>query len=124
MLEQSKAFSSFSVNNVAKARDFYENILGLKVSENEMGILMLHLTRDNDVIIYPKGEVHVPANFTVLNFPVTNIDLVVKKLSEKVLNLNIIKLLKQIVRAFIAVRKMEMDPTLLGSKILLQIFVQ
>lgn len=82
MFKSTKAFSSFSVNNLQKAKQFYGEILGLEVSEDtEMGLLTLHIPNDNIIIVYPK-ENHVPATFTVLNFPVLNIDETVDKLSK------------------------------------------
>lgn len=72
MLKNNKAFSSFSVDDLEKAKDFYGKTLGLEVHEEEMGILSLHL-EGNRVIIYPK-ENHTPATFTVLNFTVDDID--------------------------------------------------
>jgi catechol 2,3-dioxygenase-like lactoylglutathione lyase family enzyme len=81
MLEESKAFSGFSVNDVQKAKAFYGGTLGLEVSE-ENGILTLHLAGDTPVIIYPK-EHHTPASFTVLNFPVDDVDKTVDELTKR-----------------------------------------
>ncbi len=72
MLKQSKAFSGFSVNDIQKAKDFYGRTLGLQVSESH-GLLTLQLAGGNKVLIYPKVS-HAPATFTVLNFPVENVD--------------------------------------------------
>lgn len=72
MFNDSKAFSGFSVNDIAKAKEFYGETLGLRVTE-EHGMLTLHLAGDTIVLIYPK-ENHIPATFTILNFPVKNID--------------------------------------------------
>ncbi len=72
MLKESKAFSGFSVNDIQKAKDFYGRTLGLQVSESH-GLLTLQLAGGNKVIIYPKVN-HAPATFTVLNFPVENVD--------------------------------------------------
>ena len=82
MLGKAKAFSSFSTNDLSKAKDFYRNVLSLQVFENTMGILELHLQGEMDVIIYPKPD-HVPATFTVLNFYVENIDAAVEELVRK-----------------------------------------
>jgi len=79
MFKKSKAFSSFSVNDLRKAKDFYQNILGLEVSENTM-MLELNIDGGCTVMIYPKPN-HQPATFTVLNFPVDNIEAAVEKLS-------------------------------------------
>jgi catechol 2,3-dioxygenase-like lactoylglutathione lyase family enzyme len=81
MLEQSEAFSGFAVPDVAKAKEFYGETLGLKVSEDH-GVLTLHLAGGNNVLIYPKPN-HVPATFTVLNFPVDDVDRAVDKLSKR-----------------------------------------
>jgi catechol 2,3-dioxygenase-like lactoylglutathione lyase family enzyme len=72
MLTKSKAFSSFSVNDLQKAKAFYQEILGLNVTDNPMGLIELHLEGENKILVYPKPN-HTPATFTVLNFPVKNI---------------------------------------------------
>lgn len=82
ILQQSKAFSGFSVDDIQKARDFYENTLGLTVTESEMGILELQIKGGNRIIIYPKAN-HSPATFTVLNFPVDNIEKAVEELVKR-----------------------------------------
>lgn len=80
MFKNTKAFSSFSVNDLQKAKQFYSEILGLEFSEN-MG-LELHITGGNNILVYPKPN-HMPATFTILNFPVDNIEKVVEELREK-----------------------------------------
>jgi catechol 2,3-dioxygenase-like lactoylglutathione lyase family enzyme len=81
MLENSKAFSGFAAGDLGKAKEFYTKTLGLKVTE-EHGLLTLHLAGGNNVLIYPKPN-HVPATFTVLNFPVDDVDRVVDELSKR-----------------------------------------
>ena len=81
MLEDSKAFSGFAVPDVEKAKEFYGKTLGLKVSEDH-GMLRLHLSGGNNVLVYPKPN-HVPATFTILNFPVDDVDQAVDKLSKR-----------------------------------------
>ena len=81
MLEESKAFSGLAAPDIAKAKEFYSNTLGLKVTE-EHGLLTLHLAGGNNVLIYPKPN-HVPATFTVLNFPVDDVDLAVEELGKR-----------------------------------------
>jgi catechol 2,3-dioxygenase-like lactoylglutathione lyase family enzyme len=81
MLTESKAFSGFSVNDIQKAKDFYGRTLGLQVSESH-GLLTLQLAGDNKVLIYPKVN-HAPATFTVLNFPVENVDESVDELAKR-----------------------------------------
>src|SRR5919204_5526365 len=78
-LRGSRAFSGMSSNDLGKAKEFYAHTLGLEVTE-EHGLLNLHLTGGGRGIIYPKPN-HEPASFTVLNFPVKNIDEVVDQLS-------------------------------------------
>lgn len=80
MLQTSNAFSSFSVNDLGKAKEFYSQTLGLKVSESKEG-LELH-PGNNAVFIYPKPN-HEPASFTVLNFRVDDIDKAVDELNQK-----------------------------------------
>lgn len=82
MLQDSPAFSGFSVDDIEKAKDFYGNVLGLKVEEQgNMGI-QLTLGGGTKVFIYPKPH-HQPATFTILNFPVQDIDKAVDELTAK-----------------------------------------
>ncbi|MCX5589276.1 VOC family protein [Streptomyces erythrochromogenes] len=78
MLGDSKAFSGFSVDSIDTAKDFYGSTLDLRVSEDN-GMLSLHLGGGAEVLVYPK-ENHTPASFTVLNFPVPDIDRAVDEL--------------------------------------------
>jgi predicted enzyme related to lactoylglutathione lyase len=84
MFEESRAFSSFSVDDIVKAKAFYGQTLGLDVAENpEMGgLLTLHLAGGNDVMIYSKDD-HMPATFTVLNFPVNDVEEAVDELTDR-----------------------------------------
>jgi predicted enzyme related to lactoylglutathione lyase len=84
MFKDTKAFSSFSVNDISKAKEFYIKTLGLEVSEvPEMkGLLNLHIMNSNNIMIYSKPN-HKPASFTVLNFPVDDVEKAVDELSEK-----------------------------------------
>jgi predicted enzyme related to lactoylglutathione lyase len=83
MLKDKKAYSSFSVNDIEKAFAFYKDTLGLDVFKGDMGILELHLSgNENGAIIYPKPN-HEPATFTILNFPVDDIDATVDWLISK-----------------------------------------
>jgi catechol 2,3-dioxygenase-like lactoylglutathione lyase family enzyme len=81
MLEHTKAFSGFSADDIAKARQFYGETLGVRVSE-ESGLLWLHLAGDRDTLIYPK-ENHTPATYTVLNFEVEDADKAVDELTAR-----------------------------------------
>ena len=78
--KNTKAFSSFSVNDLEEAKKFYGQILGLEVSESEEG-LNLQIKGGNDVFIYPKPD-HTPATFTVLNFVVDDVDKAVDELAK------------------------------------------
>lgn len=80
MFSSSAAFSGFSVRDVDVAQQFYGETLGLDTAINPMGILDISLATGGHVIVYPKGEAHVPATFTVLNFPVDDIDAAVDAL--------------------------------------------
>jgi predicted enzyme related to lactoylglutathione lyase len=85
MFKNTKAFSSFSVNDVGKAKEFYGRTLGLEVSEmsGEMsGLLNLHIAGGNVVLIYPKPN-HTPATFTILNFPVDDVEEAVEELNRR-----------------------------------------
>jgi predicted enzyme related to lactoylglutathione lyase len=80
MLGDSLAFSGFSVNDQERARRFYEETLGLRVSDEGMeGIMRLHLGGGTDVLVYTKPD-HTPATFTVLNFPVPDVEQAVDQL--------------------------------------------
>jgi catechol 2,3-dioxygenase-like lactoylglutathione lyase family enzyme len=81
MLGNSKAFSSFSVDDVARAKDFYSQTLGLEVTEAN-GALELHLADGGWVLAYPKDN-HTPATFTILNFPVDDIGRAVDELTQR-----------------------------------------
>jgi len=80
MFKQTHAFSGFSVNDLQKAKEFYSNVLGIDVTENKMGLLELHIAGSNNIIVYPKPN-HAPATFTILNFPVSDIDKTVDELT-------------------------------------------
>lgn len=73
MLKDTQAFSGFSVNDLAAAKTFYSETLGLEVTE-ENSMLTLHLATGGRVLIYAKESGHEPAGFTILNFPVEDID--------------------------------------------------
>ena len=79
MFGTTKAVGSFAVDDLAAARKFYGQTLGLRVSE-EGGPLMLHLAGDQRILVYPKPD-HTPATFTILNFPVDDIDQAVDELA-------------------------------------------
>ena len=81
MLRETKAFSGFSVDDIGAARAFYGETLGLEVSE-EHGLLTLRLGGGGTAIAYPKPN-HEPASFTILNFPVDDIDAAVDWLAER-----------------------------------------
>lgn len=81
MLKASHAFSGFSANDIGKAKEFYGRTLGLEVSEDH-GVLNLHLGGGANVLIYPKAN-HAPATFTVLNFPVDDVDKAVDELGKR-----------------------------------------
>ena len=80
MFKDAKAFSGFSADDIPAAKRFYGETLGLEVSE-EYGMLTLHLGGGGNVLIYPKDD-HVPATFTVLNFPVADVEDAVDRLTE------------------------------------------
>jgi predicted enzyme related to lactoylglutathione lyase len=83
MFENSDAFSGMSSHDTAASRAFYEGVLGLEVKDEGMGgIISLQLPKGGAVVIYPKED-HQPATFTVLNFPVDDIDAVVDELVAK-----------------------------------------
>jgi predicted enzyme related to lactoylglutathione lyase len=81
ILQSNKAFSGFSVKDLEEAEEFYGHVLELDVKNTNMG-LELHLGKELVIFVYPKEE-HVPATFTILNFPVDDITETVKQLSAK-----------------------------------------
>ena len=82
MLKHIQVFSSFSANDIEKAKEFYGTTLGLTVRDNPMGVIELHLETGNDIMIYPKPD-HEPATFTVLNFKVEDVEKTVDELTAK-----------------------------------------
>lgn len=80
MFSQTPAFSGFSVDHIDAARHFYGEVLGLSVTEQN-GMLSLHVAGGGRVLVYPKGADHRPATFTILNFPVPDIDAAVSRLA-------------------------------------------
>jgi catechol 2,3-dioxygenase-like lactoylglutathione lyase family enzyme len=81
MFEHTRAFSGFSVDDIPRAKQFYADTLGLRVSEAN-GMLTLHIEGDRDTLIYPKPD-HTPATFTILNFPVDDIEAAVDALTAR-----------------------------------------
>lgn len=82
MFKNTEAFNSFSVDDIKKAKKFYGETLGLKVTDGAMDTLALHLTGSTRIMIYPKPN-HEPATFTILNFPVEDIDAAIDTLKDK-----------------------------------------
>ncbi|WP_169632276.1 VOC family protein [Rhodococcus sp. OK302] len=82
MLGATKAISGFSVDDIAAAKKFYSETLGLKVTDEEMGLIRLHLAGGTEILVYPKPN-HEPATYTILNFLVDDIDGTVDKLTSR-----------------------------------------
>lgn len=80
MFDTAHAFSGFSVDDVPTAKKFYSETLQVPVSE-AYGMLRLELAPGKSVLVYPKGDRHVPAEYTVLNFPVDDIEAAVDQLA-------------------------------------------
>ncbi|MBO3746067.1 VOC family protein [Streptosporangiaceae bacterium NEAU-GS5] len=81
MFENTKAFSGFSVDDIPAAMKFYGETLGIPVSE-QYGLMHLHLAGGRDTLIYPKPN-HEPATFTILNFPVPDIEAAIAELKSR-----------------------------------------
>lgn len=79
-LGSTKAISGFSVDDIEAAKKFYGETLGLKVTDEEMGIIRLHLAGGTEILVYPKPN-HEPASYTILNFLVDDIDSAVGELT-------------------------------------------
>ena len=81
ILTNAPVFASFAVKDIDLARKFYANTLGLDVREDkQMGILEIHSPDKSHVLVYPKPD-HEPANFTVLNLQVRDIDEIVDSMT-------------------------------------------
>jgi catechol 2,3-dioxygenase-like lactoylglutathione lyase family enzyme len=81
MFNDTKAYSGFAVDDMDRAREFYAETLGLKTTE-EYGLMTLHLAGDRPTLVYAKPDLE-PANYTILNFPVDDIDAAVDELSAR-----------------------------------------
>lgn len=82
MFENTKAYSGFAAPDIEAARRFYADTLGVRVTE-EHGMLTLHLAGgERPTLIYPKPD-HAPANYTILNFPVDDVEAAVDGLAER-----------------------------------------
>ena len=79
MFKDTHAYSGFSVDNIPRAKEFYSNVLGLEVSE-EYGMLRLHIATGAVILLYPKDN-HVPATYTILNFPVDDLEKSIEELT-------------------------------------------
>jgi predicted enzyme related to lactoylglutathione lyase len=82
MFADTKAFSGFAVDDIDEAKRFYGETLGLKISDGPMGILNLELAGDRPTMIYPKPDFS-PATYTILNFPVDDVDAAVDELTSR-----------------------------------------
>ena len=82
MFGNTPAFSGFAVDDIEAARKFYGETLGLKVTDGPMGILTLELAGDRPTMIYPKPD-FTPATYTILNFPVEDVDAAVDELTSR-----------------------------------------
>lgn len=80
MFGKSEAFSGFSVDDLDAAMEFYRDTLGMEVTEDH-GLLFIHVARGGTIAVYPKDD-HSPATFTILNFPVEDIDETADRLGE------------------------------------------
>lgn len=82
MFSTDGAFSGFSVDDIAAAKKFYGETLGLRVEENAMGFLDIHLASGATILAYGKPN-HTPASFTILNFPVDDVEAAVDELNAR-----------------------------------------
>jgi predicted enzyme related to lactoylglutathione lyase len=84
MLGDSKAYSGFAVKDLAAARKFYEETLGLKTSvlDEDAGLITIHLADGRNTLVYAKPD-HEPANYTILNFPVEDVEGTVDALAKR-----------------------------------------
>ncbi|HYH45548.1 MAG TPA: VOC family protein [Thermoanaerobaculia bacterium] len=82
MFKNTHAYSGFSVDDIAAAKRFYGETLGLEVSDEEMGLLALKIAGGTTILVYPKPN-HTPATFTILNFPVGDVEKAVDELTRR-----------------------------------------
>ena len=82
MFKDTKAFSGFAVDDLDRAREFYAETLGIRTTTEDMGFLTLHIAGDRPTLVYPKPD-YTPATYTILNFPVDDIDAAVGELSSR-----------------------------------------
>jgi catechol 2,3-dioxygenase-like lactoylglutathione lyase family enzyme len=82
MFANTPAFSGFAVDDIDAARRFYGETLGLNVTDGPMGVLSLELAGDRPTMIYPKPD-FTPATYTILNFPVEDVDAAVDELTAR-----------------------------------------
>lgn len=82
MFANTPAFSSFAVDDLDAARSFYADTLGLTVTDGPMGVLSLDLADGRSILVYPKPD-YTPATYTVLNFPVDDVDAAVDELGSR-----------------------------------------
>jgi catechol 2,3-dioxygenase-like lactoylglutathione lyase family enzyme len=82
MFSDTKAFSGFAVSDIDAAEAFYGQTLGIRVTKDH-GLLTLHLAGGaRPTLVYPKPD-HVPASYTILNFPVEDVGAAVAQLAER-----------------------------------------
>ena len=84
MFGNTKAYSGFAVDDLERAREFYGETLGLKTSvlDEENGLMVLHIAGDRNTLVYRKPD-FTPATYTILNFPVEDVDEAVDRLTER-----------------------------------------
>jgi predicted enzyme related to lactoylglutathione lyase len=82
MFANTPAFSGFAVDDLDAARSFYAETLGVKVTDEEMGVMTLHFAGDRPTLIYPKPD-FTPATYTILNFQVEDVEAAVDALRER-----------------------------------------
>ena len=82
MFTDTETFVSFAAPDIDEARRFYGETLGLRTSDGPEGVLLLHIEGSRDVMIYPKPD-HAPATYTIINFPVEDVEQAVDALVEK-----------------------------------------
>ncbi len=80
MIKDSQVFSGFAVKDLEAAKKFYGETLGQDVRDGPMGVMELHLAGGASIMVYPKDD-HVPATYTILNFPVADVDAAVDELT-------------------------------------------
>lgn len=119
MLQDSPAFSGFSIADSVATKKFYGDTLGLDIRDvpgmEDMGMLTLHTAGNNPILLYTKAD-HKPATHTVLTFPVPDIDAAVAELKKEGVEFDIVDGMQQDEQGIMRGKSMQMGPDIAWFK--------